>query len=302
MERKKEILISGSQLAVILCICRLPDILFGLPASGETQIRAVILGEGVRLLTFLPLCAAAAKGWVLPEGKAGAVLRFGAAVVLLSGVCGTLRKLGSFASDTLYPGSPAVFFSAAALLAALYGAHMGLEAAARASLPVLVLIIAGMLLTAVGVREESRLVHLLPAESISAVVSGAVRTGLRPEELLVFLAVGPQSGGKRGNLPAAAAGLGLSATLSAAAAFLSGTVLGGLQGMSAYPFFRVQTLMRLSVFQRMDAWFLALWSAVIFLRCVFLLRSAEELLEPLAGKRRRFLLPVMGAAVLVLLL
>ena len=57
MERKKEILISGSQLAVILCICRLPDILFGLPASGETQIRAVILGEGVRLLTFLPLCA-----------------------------------------------------------------------------------------------------------------------------------------------------------------------------------------------------------------------------------------------------
>lgn len=302
MEQERKILISASQLAVILCICRLPDILFGTSLGGETQVWAVIFAEAVRLLAFLPLCVLFAKGQSLPEGKAGAVLRLAFAAVLLAGLCGDLKKAGDFVSDTLYPGSPAVFFAAAILLAAIYGAHMGLEAAARASLPVLVLFVVGLLLTAAGVREEIRLAHLFPAEQLSLAVKEAVKAGLRPTELLIFLAFSPQSGGKHGNLPAAAAGLGLGAVLSATAAFLSGSVLGRLQGLSAYPFFRVQTLMKLSVFQRMDAWFLALWVAVIFLRSIFLLRSAEQMLGPLAGKRRRFLLPVMGAATLAALL
>ena len=53
--------------------------------------------------------------------------------------------------------------------------------------------------------------------------------------------------------------------------------------------------MRLSVFQRMDAWFMGLWTAVILIRGIALLWTAEQLLTPLAGKRRRILLPVLTA-------
>ena len=93
-------------------------------------------------------------------------------------------------------------------------------------------------------------------------------------------------------------GFGLSALLSGTAALLCGLVLGGLQRETAYSFFEVETVMRLSIFQRMDAWFLVLWTFVLFIRALFLLWSAEQQLNPLAGKRRPFLLPVLGAGAL----
>jgi len=293
-------LISGAQLAVLLCVCRLPAILFGLPGSGEEQIWAVLAGELIRLLVSLPVCILITEEQ-LPAGFFGGVFRFAAAACLIFSLGSLLRQLGDFAADTLYPGSKAVFFGAAMLLLVFYGAHMGLEAAARAALPVLILFGIGLLLTALGVREEIRLIQLRPAENISLIWKNGILSGLMPEELLIFASAGRKAKGKAGNLPALLWGLGLSAGMTAFASFLSGSVLGGLQRSSAYPFFRVQTLMQLSIFQRMDAWFLALWTGIIFLRGVFLLWSAGQFLEPYCGGRNRVLLPVLSAAALVIL-
>lgn len=287
-------LISESQLAVLLCVCRLPVILFGLPGDGEEQIRAVVFGEGIRLLISLPVCLFLAGGGELQRGFFGGLFRFAAAGYLLCSLGGLMRELGNFAADTLYPGSEAAFFGLTMLALILYGARMGLESTARAALPVLVLFGIGMALTALGVREEIRLVQLRPVESAAAVRENALRMGLLPEELLVLAAAGRRTGGSEGKRRALW-GFGLAGFFAGTAAFLCGTVLGGLQKSSAYPFFRVETLMRLSVFQRMDAWFMGLWTAVILIRGIALIWTAEQLLTPLAGTRRRFLLPVLTA-------
>ena len=277
MERKGT-LISESQLAILLCVCRLPAILFGLPGDGEEQIRAVVFGEMIRLLLSLPVCFFLTRGGELQGGLAGGLFRSGAAGYLLCSLGGLMRDLGNFAADTLYPGAEAVFFGLTMLALILYGAHMGLESTARAALPVLVLFGIGMALTALGVREEIRLIQLRPVESAAAVRENALLTGLRPEELLILAAAGRRAGGK--GKTRALWGFGLAGILAGTAAFLCGTVLGGLQKSSAYPFFRVETLMRLSVFQRMDAWFMGLWTAVILIRGIALLWTAEQLLRP----------------------
>ncbi|MDD6032655.1 MAG: GerAB/ArcD/ProY family transporter, partial [Oscillospiraceae bacterium] len=195
------------------------------------------------------------------------------------------------------PDFSAFFFGAILLLLAMYGAHMGLEAAARAALPVLVVFAAAMLLTALGVREEIRLIHLRPVEGVPEIFRAAAKINPLPE-LLIFLTAAPKASGRRGKVPALLWAFGLSAVLFSMAALLCGLVLGGLQRETVYSFFKVETIMRLSIFQRMDAWFLAMWIFVLFIRALFLLWSAEQLLSPLTVKGRRLLLPVLGAGAL----
>lgn len=292
------VLISGVQLAVLICVCRLPSILFGFSGDGEEQIWSVLIGEGIRLLLCLPVCIAFAAGWTLPEGFLGGLFRWSAAFCLVLEVGRLATDFGGFAVDTLYPGSSAFFFGGALLLLALYGTHMGLEAAARAALPILILFSIGILLTAIGVRDEIRLIQLRPVEDSAMIWKNGFRMGLLPDELLIFLVAGRQTSGRAGKLPALTGGFGLSAVMLALASFLSGTVLGGLQRSAGYPFFKVETLMSLSIFQRMDAWFLALWTGVLFIRCLFLLWAAKQLVAPYTKVHQKFLLPVLGAAAL----
>ena len=53
MERKKEILISGSQLAVILCICRLPEHRYGSRLLFLLQQCACLPVKGLQLFCRL---------------------------------------------------------------------------------------------------------------------------------------------------------------------------------------------------------------------------------------------------------
>lgn len=291
-------MISMNQLAVLLCVCRLPVILLGLLGDGMEQVWSVLLAELIRILLCLPLCLAFGRGWALGDRQSGfwvGIFRVLAVFYLLISLGALLAGTGIFVSSTLYPGSSAFFFGAALLLLAAYGAHMGLEAAARTALPVLVAFALGMLLTALGVRQEIRLIHLRPAEDFSALLKSSLSMAGQLPEWLVLLTAGPQSEGKGGKAPAVCWAFGLSALFTGLASFLCGAVLGGLQRQAAYPFFKVETLMKLSVFQRMDAWFLALWLLVLFVRCLFLLWAAEQLLSPFVPKRRKLLLPVLAA-------
>lgn len=296
-------MIGGGQLAVLLCVCRLPPLLLSLSGSGETGVWTVFFAELFRMLFCLPLCLAFRMGWD-PAGQRGAVIgvaRLTGGIYLLVSAASLAAGAGVFISSTLYPGSSAFFFGAAILLLAAYGAHMGLEAAARAALPVLVLFGVLFLLTAAGVREEIRLFHLAPASDFGSILSDAFRRALWLPEGMVLLAAGPRSGGRKSG--AVLWAFGLSAVFGVLASFLCGSVLGELQGQKAYPFFELEALMQLSIFQRMDAWFLALWVLVIFVRSLFLLWAAAELLGSLGRqpKRRRFLLPCLAAAAILLM-
>lgn len=293
--------ISVSQLAVLLCVCRLPAILLELLGDGMEQVWSVLLADLIRVLLCLPLCLAFWKGWALEERQRSfweGVFRVLAVLYLLISLGEILADTGIFISSTLYPGSSAFFFGAALLVLAAYGAHMGLEAAARTALPVLVVFVAGMLLTALGVRSEIRLIHLRPTEDFSAVVTDSLRMAGRLPEWLVLLTAAPKSDEKKGKLPAVCWAFGLSALFTALASFLCGSVLGGLQRQAPYPFFQVESLMKLSIFQRMDAWFLALWVLLLFIRCLFLLWAAGQLTRPFAPKKRKLLLVVLAAAAL----
>lgn len=296
-------MIGGGQLAVLLCVCRLPPLLLSLSGSGETGVWTIFFAELFRMLFCLPLCLAFRLGWD-PAGQRGiaiSIARLIGGVYLLISAASLAAGAGVFISSTLYPGSSAFFFAAAILLLAAYGAHMGLEAAARAALPVLVLFGILFLLTAAGVREEIRLFHLAPAGELGGILSDAFRQALWLPEGMILLAAGPRSGGRKS--AAVLWAFGLSAVFGALASFLCGSVLGEMQGQKAYPLFELEALMKLSIFQRMDAWFLALWVLVIFIRSLFLLWAAAELLGGLGRQkgRCRFLLPGLAAAAVLLM-
>lgn len=297
-------IISRGQVVTALVVCQLPALLWGLEDSGGGQLWAVLVAGVLRLLLVLPLYLAFGRGWYLSSrscrGVGEGVFRWLAAGYLVLFVGSTLAQTGLFLTDTLYAGGSVFFFGLVLLVLAVYGAHMGLEAAARSALPVLVVFLVGLLLTAAGVRDEIRLIHLVPAGSDSWLMAGIQMAGHTPELLLLLMAA-PRGGAVSARFSTPLLAFGITTGLAALVSFLCGSVLGSLQTTVSYPFFRVESLMSLSVFRRLDAAFAGIWLVILLLRCLFLLWTAEQLLSPFSGKRRRWLLPFLGCGSLAVL-
>ncbi len=290
--------ISVLQLVVLLYVCRSFNLF-------TATLHDVGVGYGAVHLAAFPLAALFQLGLLLPayflmrdtgrslgESAAAAMGRWGlwfpilGAGYLLTTTSLTVYCMANFLINTAFPGASPLFFAGTLVLAAGYAASLGTEGIARASLVLCMAFSLGLLAIFLGVTRRLDLLNIqpFPPEGGTAeVIRSAWIIAARSSPVFTFAVLSHKTRGK-------AVGKGIigyllaSLVLQEIVTLLVSAALGDLASDKAFPLFTLTTISRLSVFQRMDALHLGVWTAISFLRIATNFCACGELLRPFAPK------------------
>lgn len=308
--------ISVFQLVVLLYVCRsfnlFTAILHDVGAGyGAVHLAAFPLAAVFQLALMAPaylLTRATGRG--LGESAAAVMGRWGlwfpvlGAGYLLTTTSLTVYCMANFLVNTTFPGASALFFAGTLVLAAGYAASLGTEGIARAALILCVAFSLGLLAIFLGVIQRLDPLNIQPFPlngGAAGVIRSAWKIAARSSPVFTFAALSHKTRGKgvgKGFLWYLLASLVLQEIVT----FLVAAALGDLAAAKAFPLFTLTTVSQISVFQRMDALHLGVWTAISFLRIAANFCACGELLRPFAPKgetaagKRRLLVFFMAIA------
>ncbi len=186
-------------------------------------------------------------------------------------------------------------FIAVSLVAAFYG----IEALARAALPVAVFSGLCLIVFSAALLSEMQLLHFPPssAGSLQRIFGKAISDLPRTAEVFAIGLLFPYINGSV--LKGGAWFAGITACFSALAGVTAVGVLGDYAAQTAYPYYAAVTAAQIGVFQRLDILVTAVWLGTFFVRFSLFSRLLLDCGKRVFGKRA---IPFVGGGAFILLL
>ncbi len=301
--------ISGVQLAVLLLTGRLSGALLLTPDSlaelNLTDSLWTALVSGVLvfvcLLPTLWVCRCTGGGLTdcaLSSRLVGKTVCSGYALLCLFVLCLDMVQFCDFADKVMHRAFPVPVLACALLAVAFAASFYGIQALARAALPVAVFSVACLLLFGVSLLPQLRLWHFPPIESqgIAAVFLRAVRELPRSAEVV---AVGMLYSSARSRQTGACAAFAGGTALATAGVITTAVgVLGDFAGRTAYPYYTAISAVSFGVFERMDILITAVWLGTFFVRLTLFCGLYTDAVRRVCGQRSRIPAALLGAVVL----
>lgn len=311
---KTNVKISGSQLAGILFLSQVFALLnFTPPGNNEVKpwlvLLGILIGFVVKVLFFVPfyVLLGREKEKNLIDvgyhafGKGGVIfaILFLVYLVFIAGV--TTAQFTSFLNDRLFTGTSQLIICITLVLAALYGAYMGIEAIARTASIAAFLLILSVVFVGVAVIPRVEVLNLkafLPP-SAQELWQYTLPFISMPTDLLLFALLRPQM---KGNTKKSVIGsFALTTAVLWVSTFFIYTVLGGLASRVTFPFYTLSTLAEVSIFRRLDSVHMMIWVFVTFIRLSVIQFCIARVLGYMLPFKVRRSYPAIGAALVLAL-
>lgn len=313
MEKNK---ISMAQMALMLFLSRAFSVLtyfpgMTKPVSGTAFLYGTIIGYALSFLLFIPLfCLNKWKPehsvvmdakFLFPRGGTvigGVYFLF---LVLLG--ANTLAHFQFFMVNAVFMQASLWVILIPMMAVAVYAAYVGIEGIARSSFLIFIGFLLAFLLIFFSSFSEIELTNLKPIEGsfIEEVSRAAYGVLSRSVEILLAYLILPYL--KKGKLWKGAAGFTLlSVVIFESIAFIILSALGEFSYTQTFPFFALASMSEISIFQRLDALYMAIWVFTAFIRLSLLLFLGTDVLKQIlppkgAEKNRNICLAVTSVVV-----
>ena len=305
--------ITVPQFFIMLLLCRAYSFFtavpgFMKPAAGSQALISLLFCMLLSLAAMLP-------AWLILRRSGGGILElaysrsqaagwaastlFGLSALFGAAECAV--QYNFFITGAIYPDERNIIFIVQFTLCSLYMAYMGLEAVARLSAPVLLLLLGSLLCIILSLAQDFDPLGMAPpdfSEFPDMLHSAYLSFGTTGELILVLLFL-PCLKGK-----AARGFLGWLAAVAALLAVVISTALYTIQDYAAtqaYPFYALAKTALLFNFQRMDALHMVVWTMIGLIKLSLYLYICRQCFSTLCTPRvQRWLLPGAGAVVILL--
>lgn len=271
-----KMLSSGQIICMSLCICAF-TVLSGTDGYSEGMLRGTIFSALIRLIPIIIILAT--QKYSLKMGKAADVLFM--IFFLIFGAQLMISLLGTAKSVSLLPDSR-IAGVGLLLAAAIYCASLGLRANARASVPVVILLVIACAVLLAGSLRQLDAANI-PVSRENNVYSSAVRDFWSNGELVLLLYLSRYCqrpvGGVLGSYTAATA-------LRVGICLLGVLVLGRLAELTDYPFFLMGAYSQPFSVQRADWIYLVLYVFVAVMSISIQIMLASHILRGFFPKLR----------------
>ncbi|MBC8584682.1 spore germination protein [Youxingia wuxianensis] len=270
--------ISSGQLVTLLFLSRIFNIFTYTPHSqtsvpGSVVLLAIPLAGIIMVALFFP-------AWHLIQKSKMGILEAAQTVHpffgnLCAGIIGmvcllmgayTVSHFEFFMISTIYPQAESWIFVLLFLPVVAYAAYLGIEAVARMSVTVFIVVLGIILLVLVGLLPEINLVYVQSPfiGGWKMIVIGCIRQITNNMEILLFLLLVPtiRGNGKKAYIIWIILGAAMYEILS----FFTLTSLGEYSATRLFPFYTAASVAKLSIFGRLDLLHIAVWVFVAFIR------------------------------------
>lgn len=314
MEKEKKVTISVAQLFVLLFISRtIVNITYSLYIADTSQmwdnLISTVISFFLTLLMVVPVYLLYKRDKphsILDQGYM-AFKKFGAAIAILYALyfiwvlCYTLSLFDLFVTDLMNPKISSAVLSFGVIIASIYGAYKGIEALGRTSGLILIAVLAAFVFLVCALTPQIDPLNYKPLfyDGASGTVNGVLLMLARNSCIPALAILLPFA---KGNVKK---GIGWWCTAiygsSALVIFLVVGVLGDYLSTQPFPVYSATSVAQIGVFQRMDAVFLGVWTAGIFIKCALFLYLVSLCVKKMWGeKAARISIIVTGAAVLLM--
>lgn len=314
MEKEKKVTISAAQLFVLLFISRtIVNITYSLYIADTSQmwdnLVSTVISFFLTLLMVVPVYLLYRRDKphsILDQGymalkKCGAVIAIIYALYFIWVLCYTLSLFDLFVTDLMNPKISAAVLSFGVIAASVYGAYKGIEALGRTSGLILIAILAAFVFLVCALTPQIDPLNYKPLfyDGISGTAGGVWLMLARNSCIPALAILLPFA---KGNVKK---GIGWWCTAvygsTALVIFLVVGVLGDYLPTQPFPVYSATSVAQIGIFQRMDAVFLGVWTAGIFIKCALFLYLVSLCAKKIWGeKAARISILVTGAAVLLM--
>lgn len=313
MQKEKKVTISVAQLFVMLFISRyIVNITYSLYVTDISKmwdnLISAVISFFLTLLMVIPVYllykrspshSILDRGYIA-WGKLGAIIAVIYAVYYIWVLCYNLSLFDLFVTDLMNPKISAAALSLGVMAAAIYGAYKGIEALGRTSGLVLIAILAAFifLICALAVQVDPLNYKPYFADDMSGVLNGTLLELAQNSCIPALAVLLPFA---KGNVKKAIGWWCTSVygTIILVVLLVVG-VLGDYLGTQVFPVYTAASVAQIGIFQRMDAVFLGVWTAGIFIKCSLFLYLVSLCIKKMWGeKASRISILVTGAVVLL---
>lgn len=310
-------LITVSQLFIMLFLSRMVvNLTYNPLFSGSDGMWEHIVSAGISyvliFLLFLPIYLLSKRrpglGLIddayLYLGKFGAIIGIVYGLYFVMTCCYTLSLFDLFVANVMSPRTSLLVLSVAVAASACYGAFKGIEALARASGIIFVLVLASLVFLVCALLFMADPIHFTPVfyngseQAIGGVLLMLGRSSCLPAlAILIPFA--------KGNLKKGF--IAWNTCVYAVIALVITAVVGALGDYlktQMFPIYAAANAAQLGVFQRMDALYIGIWMMGIFLKISLFLYLFSLCMASLFGEKaaRRSILPAAVAVIIISLL
>ncbi len=311
----KKVKISVSQLFVMLFISRtIVNITYSVYVADTTQLYDHLFSSlcafFLTLLMTVPIYLLYKKNnehsildcGYNSLGKAGAVIAVVYAIYFLWVLCYTLSLFDLFVTDLMNPKISAVALSLGVMAASIYGAYKGIEALARTSGLVFIAILAAGVFLVCALFAQIDPMNFTPMfyNGYQGIVDGVLLMLARNSCIPAMAVLLPMT--QKGNVKKGIFWwcFGVYAT-TALIIFLVTGVMGDYVRTQPFPVYTATSVAEIGIFQRMDAVFLGVWTAGIFIKSALFIYLVSLCIKKIWGERAgRISVIVTGTVVLLI--
>ena len=310
----KKSVITVGQLFVMLFISRMVVNLTYNPlmAGGDTMWEHLLSAGISFLLTFVLIIpvyklTASHQGLDIAGYSYFLLGKLGGAVVLIYAVyyflvsCYTLSLFDSFVSNVISPQVSLIALSLAVIIVSCYGAYRGIEAIARTSGLILVLICVAVIFIVIALLPKMNSVNYTPLlydgpqQMTNGVMLMIARTSCIPAlAMLLPMATGNAKKGIFWWNTAVYVSIALMITLMVGA-------LGDYLKTQTFPVYAATSVAEIGMLKRLDAFYLGVWTTGLFIKIALFLYLFSLCMQRMFGKKAgKISILLAGAAVTVL--
>lgn len=314
MQKEKKVTISVAQLFVTLFISRtIVNITYSLYITETSEmwdnLISAVISFFLTLLMVIPvylLYRRSPSHSILDQGynawgRLGAVIAVIYALYYIWVLCYTLSLFDLFVTDLMNPKISSAVLSFGVIAASIYGAYKGIEALGRTSGLVLIAILAAFIFLVCALTVQVDPLNYKPFfyEGAGGTINGVLLMLARNSCIPVLAVLLPFA---KGNVKKGIGWwcVGVYGTTILVILLVVG-VLGDYLVTQPFPVYTATSVAQIGIFQRMDAVFLGVWTAGIFIKCALFLYLVSLCVKKIWGeKASRISILVTGAVVLLM--
>jgi len=314
VQKEKKVTISVAQLFVMLFISRtIVNITYSLYIAETSEmwdnLVSAVISFFLTLLMVVPvylLYKRSPSHSILDQGyrawgKLGAVIAVIYALYFIWVLCYTLSLFDLFVTDLMNPKISAAVLSFGVIAASVYGAYKGIEALGRTSGLVLIAILAAFVFLVCALTAQADPLNYKPFfyDGAGGTVNGVLLMLARNSCIPALAILLPFA---KGNVKKGIGWwcAGIYGTTVLVILLVVG-VLGDYLATQPFPVYTATSVAQIGIFQRMDAVFLGVWTAGIFIKCALFIYLVSLCVKKMWGeKASRVSILVTGAVVLLM--
>ncbi len=192
----------------------------------------------------------------------------------------TIFALKDFLVNTIYPDSSSFFFIFTLILATIYGVYMGIEGITRSAFIISVIFFLGLLFSIFG-NIENYEIYKISTENL---LYETIKIIILSPEILLFIALKENLSDEKACKKGAYLYILISTLILSSISLITTFTLGKTAFTERFPYYTVNTLAKISVFQRLDALYMSSFIFSGIIRSSIYLFSG---LKPLRFRRKK---------------